>query len=99
MNIIRAYLDNKLEDEETLYLFKCGGFYIALNDDVLLLKDKGYDLKVTTHSNIDIKVGFPIGSKEKYEKLFQDDGLNYKFIDEYEPVNYCKAFLERNEVQ
>ena len=37
-------------------------------------------------------------AKEKYEKMLQQDSLNYKFIDEYEPINYCEAFLkEKNE--
>jgi len=98
MKVIRAYTDNKLENENTIYFFKSGSFYVALNDDVLLLKRKGWELKVTALSNYDIKVAFPISSKEKYEKMLQQDSLTYKFIDEYEPINYCEAFLkEKNE--
>lgn len=89
MKIIRAYLELKRQDEQTVYFIKCGMFYISLNDDVLFLKNKGYDFKVTNINNKDIKIGFPLTSKEKYERMFKND-FKYKFVEDFEEKDYTK---------
>lgn len=74
------YKKLKNENNETIYLFKSGVFYICLDDDAKTLS-KIYNLKLT-NLNVDIvKCGFPCSSFDKYYKLFINDNINFKIIE------------------
>ena len=74
------YKKLKNENSETLYLFKSGVFYICLDDDAKVLS-KIYNLKLT-NLNVDIvKCGFPCSSFDKYYKLFVNDDINFKIVE------------------
>lgn len=74
------YKKLKNENNEIIYLFKSGVFYICLDDDAKILS-KIYNLKLT-NLNIDIvKCGFPCSSFDKYYKLFINDNINFKIIE------------------
>ena len=83
MKITRAYFELKLEDRETIYLFKNGIFYLALNEDVILLKKLGLKNKIVPLGIYDIKMGFLINEKDKLEKILEDKNIKYKFIETY----------------
>ena len=74
------YKKLKNENSETLYLFKSGVFYICLDDDAKVLS-KIYNSKLT-NLNVDIvKCGFPCSSFDKYYKLFVNDDINFKIVE------------------
>lgn len=74
------YKKLKNENNEIIYLFKSGVFYICLDDDAKILS-KIYNLKLT-NLNVDIvKCGFPCSSFDKYYKLFVNDNINFKIIE------------------
>ncbi len=74
------YKKLKNENNETIYLFKSGVFYICLDDDAKILS-KIYNLKLT-NLNVDIvKCGFPCSSFDKYYKLFVNDNINFKIVE------------------
>ena len=74
------YKKLKNENSEPLYLFKSGVFYICLDDDAKVLS-KIYNLKLT-NLNVDIvKCGFPCSSFDKYYKLFVNDDINFKIVE------------------
>ena len=74
------YKKLKNENSETLYLFKSGVFYICLDDDAKVLSNI-YNLKLT-NLNVDIvKCGFPCSSFDKYYKLFVNDDINFKIVE------------------
>lgn len=74
------YKKLKNENSETLYLFKSGVFYICLDDDAKILS-KRYNFK-QTNLNVDIvKCGFPCSSFDKYYKLFVNDDINFKIVE------------------
>ncbi len=74
------YKKLKNENSETLYLFKSGVFYICLDNDAKILS-KRYNFKLT-NLNVDIvKCGFPCSSFDKYYKLFVNDNLNFKIVE------------------
>ena len=74
------YKKLKNENNETIYLFKSGVFYICLDDDAKILS-KIYNLKLT-NLNVDIvKCGFPCSSFDKYYKLFVNDIINFKIVE------------------
>lgn len=74
------YKKLKNENNETIYLFKSGVFYICLDNDAKILS-KIYNLKLT-NLNVDIvKCGFPCSSFDKYYKLFVNDNINFKIVE------------------
>ena len=74
------YKKLKNENNEIIYLFKSGVFYICLDDDAKILS-KIYNLKLTS-LNVDIvKCVFPCSSFDKYYKLFVNDNINFKIIE------------------
>lgn len=59
----------KKKDKEKIVLLSCGHFYIAIEEDAVLLHEI-LGLKCTCFKNNTCKVGIPINSLEKYlEKL------------------------------
>lgn len=77
--IIDIYKRLKNDNSDQLYLFKCGIFYIALNEDAKLLNQK-FEFTLTdfgTH----IKAGFPSNSLDKYMKKFEENNIDFQIID------------------
>lgn len=86
------YENLKRKDNQTIYLFKSGIFYIALSDDAIYLSNK-FGFKLTNLNNSIVKCGFPISSIEKYITIFTNNNINFKLIDSstetvYSPKNY-----------
>lgn len=83
MYIIKLYdIYKKLKNEnnETIYLFKSGVFYICLDNDAKILS-KIYNLKLTNLNVNIVKCGFPCSSFDKYYKLFVNDNINFKIVE------------------
>ena len=76
--IYNKYLDAK--DNNKLYLFHCGNFYIFLADDADLINNYVV-LKRTKFTKDIMKCGFPVGSKEEYLKVFHNQGLVIDIIE------------------
>ena len=92
--IYNTYLSLKKENPETIYLFKSGIFFIAIDTDATLLSSL-YNFKITNLTDKIVKCGFPCSSYEKYFKMFSSRNLNFKVIDynkntQYTPENYVQ---------
>ncbi len=75
------YINNlKKNDEDMVYLFKSGLFYIALADDAIFLSQQ-LNLKLTNLNNSILKCGFPVSSIDKYINLLSSYSINFKLID------------------
>jgi DNA mismatch repair ATPase MutS len=75
------YLDYKNKDNNYLYLFKCGNFYIFIGEDC------DYICKVTTLKKVKFtnevyKCGFPLSSLNTYLNIFKEIGLKVKVIED-----------------
>lgn len=71
----------KLNEIDTIYLFLCGNFYIALDSDAIILNEL-FDMKLTKFSNECDKCGFPKGALGKYESILKEKNIKYKVISE-----------------
>lgn len=78
--LYNLYQNLKNENNEIIYLFKSGIFYIALSDDAIFLSNK-FNLKLTNLNNCIVKCGFPISSEEKYINLLKANNIDFKLID------------------
>lgn len=74
------YLNLKKQNPDTLFLFKSGIFFLAIDKDALRLSEL-LDLKLTNLNNTVQKCGFPCASLEKYLKLFKACNLDIKMIE------------------
>lgn len=92
----KKYLECKEKDNEKLYLFECGIFYLFLGDDAESVSDK-LSLKLTHLTEELYKCGFPKNSIEKYKKLFEQNKLNVEIIGkekkEYTP-EFCLSIID-----
>ncbi len=78
--IYLKYVQLKKENNETLYLFKSGLFYIFLEEDAQFFSNLT-GLKLTELNDSVIKCGFPTSSLEKYKRLLQNLNYSVQIID------------------
>ena len=78
--LYNTYLELKKQDEEIIYLFKSGIFFIALDNDAYTLS-KIFNFKLTNLTDTVVKCGFPCSSFNKYSKLFLLHHLKIKIIE------------------
>ena len=74
------YLNLKKENPNTIFLFKSGIFFIALDKDAYYLSNL-FSFKLTDLNTEVKKAGFPCSSVEKYMNLFQSHQIDYKIVN------------------
>ena len=89
MRLVERYLIKKDNNKDKLYLFRCGNFYIFINDDAKEICNLT-TLKLTSVGN-NFKCGFPVNSLDKYLNLFNNLKLNIEVVESENP------FFEKNE--
>jgi len=72
--LFNTYKNLKTKNNEKIYLFQSGIFYIFLDDDAKLMSSI-LNLKLTNLSPEIVKCGFPVNSLNKYINIFNN--LNY----------------------
>ena len=78
--LFEIYKNLKQNDNETLYLFKSGIFYIFLDNDAKII-NKAFGLKLTNLNDKTVKCGFPSNSLQKYIRLLSSANYKIKIID------------------
>lgn len=81
--LLDKYLILKKEDPTKLYLFRCGKFYIFLDEDCDFINDYVV-LKKTPFTNEVFKCGFPDQSLLDYMRVFKNLNLNVEIIENEE---------------
>lgn len=81
------YLILKKKDEDKLYLFRNGNFYIFLADDCDYINEYVV-LKKTLFAKDVFKCGFPVNALDDYMHVFSNHKLNVEIIDNYEMIDY-----------
>lgn len=72
--------NSKQNEENILYLFKSGMFFICLDEDAKIAS-KILNLKLTNLNNNIVKCGFPTNSFEKYSNLLNIFNYTFKIVD------------------
>ena len=78
--LYQKYAKLKENNEDLIYLFLCGNFYIALDSDAIILNEL-FGMKLTKFSNLCDKCGFPKNSLEKYVNMFEEKNIKYRLIE------------------
>lgn len=96
--LINVYEKLKQENEDTLYLFKSGIFYIFIGNDAKIVS-KLLCLKLTNLNDNYQKCGFPQNSLEKYLNLLNCTSYDIKIIDSSKETSYnIKDFILNKEL-
>lgn len=74
------YSELKNNNPSTLYLFKSGIFFIAIQDDAQVLSQE-LNLRLTNLNEDIIKCGFPVSREEHYIRLLQAKEIEFQIID------------------
>lgn len=85
--LYNTYIELKKENPETIYLFKSGIFFLAIDDDAYVLS-KIFNLKIGKLTNNVVKCGFPCSSLNKYTTLFKAHNLHIKIIETNKNIIY-----------
>lgn len=80
-SIYEKYLELKKENNDNLYLFKIGLFYVFIADDAIRI-NKITTLKLINHSKDILKCGFPENSFEKYMEIFNNLKINVVLVED-----------------
>lgn len=95
--LYNKYLELKSKDNNLLYLFKSGMFYIFLAEDAKIIS-KEFNLKLTNFNDTVLKCGFPCNSLDKYSKLLDEQKINYQIIDGV-VINSKSQYIENQNIQ
>jgi len=91
--LYNEYLRLKGEDNNKIYLFKSGNFYIFLGEDVEYINNYVV-LKKTPFSKESYKCGFPLNSLENYLRVFKNQKLNIEVIEEIKEESDIKSIIK-----
>lgn len=96
--MLNKYLKLKNNNNDIVYLFKSGIFFIALQEDAKLLSEK-LNLKITHLNEEVVKCGFPVSSEKHYFELLTLKDITFEVIDNLrnEPLNHAN-FLQDEKI-
>lgn len=93
----KIYQIFKKQDEDTVYMFKLGIFYIFLDTDAIKIGNL-LNLKITQLNNEIVKCGFPVSAYDKYSNLLKLNNVKFNVIDNINDVTdntNFKKFLSK----
>lgn len=93
--LYNTYVELKKQNSKSIYLFKNGIFFIALDEDAKTLSNL-FHFKLTNFTPQIVKCGFPCSSFEKYSSLFKACNLDVKLIETDKNVSYSLKDYSQN---
>lgn len=93
------YLELKKDNSNTIYLFKSGIFFIALQEDASKLSEE-LKLKITNLNPEVIKCGFPVSREEYYFRILDAKSIPFKVIDDtYGIIENYSDYMNNNKLK
>ena len=77
--LYNKYIEKKKGNNNKVYLFKSGNFYIFLGEDAKVMSEE-LGLKLTKFSTLSNKCGFPINEINKYLKFIKLLKYDYEIV-------------------
>ncbi|MGN1300956.1 MAG: hypothetical protein ACI4U9_00225 [Clostridia bacterium] len=93
--LYNTYVELKKQNINSIYLFKSGIFFIALDEDARTLSNL-FHFKLTNFTPQIVKCGFPCSSFEKYSSLFKAYNLDVKLIEMDKNLTYSLKDYSQN---
>lgn len=95
--LYNIYENLKKKNENTIYLFKSGIFYIALDNDAKKLSNL-FNFKLSNLNDSILKCGFPSNSLDKYLGLFKIHNLPVEIIED-NTIYSLKEYTQNSNLQ
>ena len=89
--LYKNYVALKVKDCSKYYLFKCGIFYIFLDDDARVMAS-ALNLKLSNLTPTIVKCGFPVDSLDKYLLMLKNSEYKVHIVKDNDFVNSINAF-------
>ena len=97
--LYKKYLELKREDNNKVYLFKSGIFYIFISDDAIKMSPV-LNLKLTNLNENILKCGFPVNKLNQYLNKIKNLGYDVSIVDSTEEKACSpKMFLLTSDVK
>lgn len=97
--LLDKYNGLKLNDADTILLFKSGIFFIALSDDAKKLNEV-FAFKLTVFTNDILKCGFPQSRLDYYTTQLNTLKIPFKIIDDnYSKIDNYSDYLNNNNLK
>ena len=97
--LYEEYLKLKKDNNDVIYLFKSGIFYIALENDARTLNEK-LGFKLTNLNENVVKCGFPQQKLDTYINIIKNLEFNVEIIDsKYEKIGNYSDYLNNNKLK
>ena len=97
--LYEEYLKLKKYNNDVIYLFKSGIFYIALENDARTLNEK-LGFKLTNLNENVVKCGFPQQKLDTYINIIKNLEFNVEIIDsKYEKIGNYSDYLNNNKLK
>ena len=77
--LYKQYVLLKINNPNKIYLFKCGIFYIFIDDDAKIMANI-LDLKLVPLNSVIMKCGFPVKSANKYFNILKSSDYQIEII-------------------
>lgn len=78
--LYKKYLDLKIKDNQKVYLFKCGIFFIFIDVDARIMSQV-LGLKLGKLNTVIVKCGFPVNSLDKYMSILNTTNYDIEIVD------------------
>ena len=78
--LYKNYMLLKLQDSDKFYLFKCGIFYVFIDNDAYVMS-KILGLKLTDLNPSIKKCGFPVNAANKYFNILKTTDYEIEIVD------------------
>ena len=79
--LFSKYLELKNNDSSSIYLFKSGIFFLALQEDAHKISEE-LNLKITNLNPDIVKCGFPVSRQEHYFRILEAKGIDFTIVDD-----------------
>ena len=97
--LYEEYLKLKKDNNDVIYLFKSGIFYIALENDARTLNEK-LVFKLTNLNENVVKCGFPQQKLDTYINIIKNLEFNVEIIEsKYEKIGNYSDYLNNNKLK
>lgn len=91
--LYEKFLELKKANNNKIYLFKSGIFYIGLSEDAKVISEL-FNFKITNLNNEVTKCGFPEKKLEYYSSLLKQNNIDFEVIDlKYSKIENYSDYL------
>lgn len=91
--LYEKFLELKKANNNKIYLFKSGIFYIGLSEDAKVISEL-FNFKITNLNNEVTKCGFPEKKLEYYSSLLKQNNIDFEVIDlKYSKIEIYSDYL------